>query len=416
MAAINPPRVPVFAAWRTALGLACRDFLYEWRISACLVLALAAVLAPLLVLFGLKLGIIATMSERLLRDPQNLEVILVGSNRLGPDWFAALKQRPDVGFVVPRTRSLAATLDLMGEGGKALTGVEMVPTGPGDPLVVPPLRPLIGAGAILISQSAARSLGVDMGGRVTAVVARTLRGERQAARFGLVVAGVLPESAFGRDGVFVTNELLTATEDFRDGYAAPLLGGGADDAAPPAGPRSYASARLFARGLDDVGPLADLLRGQGIEARTHAAEIETVKSIDRVLSFIFSVIAAIAVIGYGLSLSASLWANVDRKRKDLALLRLMGFPGGAVMAFPATQALLVAVVGTSLSLAAYWGVSVLFNQALSSNLAANEFVCRLPPLYALAAVAATAVLVLAASAIGGYRASRIDPAESLRDI
>ncbi|CCG42794.1 ABC transporter permease [Magnetospirillum molischianum] len=400
----------------TAMGLAWRDLLHEWRITACLVLALAAVLTPLLVLFGLKMGVITTMSERLLRDPHNLEVLLVGSGRLEPAWFEALQARPEVGFLVPRTRSLSATLDLMAGGGMALTAVEMIPTANGDPLLGPKLPPLFGPGSVLLSQSAAQSLGVVAGGHVTAVVARTVKGERQVARFVLTVAGVVPESAFGRDGVFVLNPLLVATEDFRDGFAAPLLGASENDPPPPTGPRSYASARLFAKGLDDVGPLADRLRAQGMEVRTHAAEIETVKSIDRVLGFIFGVIAAISVIGYGLSLSASLWANVDRKRKDLALIRLIGFSRGAVMAFPATQALLVALIGCALSLMAYWGVSLLFNHALSSNLADNEFVCRLPQLYAVIAVVATAVLVLAASTIGAYRASLIDPAESLRDL
>ena len=39
-----------------SVRLAASDFLFEWRLTSCLVLALAAVLAPLLVLFGLKYG------------------------------------------------------------------------------------------------------------------------------------------------------------------------------------------------------------------------------------------------------------------------------------------------------------------------------------------------------------------------
>ena len=33
--------------------------------------------------------------------------------------------------------------------------------------------------------------------------------------------------------------------------------------------------------------------------------------------------------GYSLSLGASLWANTDRKRRELSVLRLLGFRGGA---------------------------------------------------------------------------------------
>jgi putative ABC transport system permease protein len=36
------------------IKLAVKDYFYEWQISACFVLALAAVLGPMLVLFALK--------------------------------------------------------------------------------------------------------------------------------------------------------------------------------------------------------------------------------------------------------------------------------------------------------------------------------------------------------------------------
>lgn len=73
---------PAGRQWQQACRLAFRDFLHEWRVSLCLIFALAAVLAPLLVLFGLKSGIIATMTERLRADPHNLEITLRGHQRL----------------------------------------------------------------------------------------------------------------------------------------------------------------------------------------------------------------------------------------------------------------------------------------------------------------------------------------------
>ena len=47
-------RIPLIKAFR----LATRDFLHEWQVSLCFVIALAAVLGPMMVLFGLKFGII----------------------------------------------------------------------------------------------------------------------------------------------------------------------------------------------------------------------------------------------------------------------------------------------------------------------------------------------------------------------
>lgn len=392
------------AAHRATLRLAAADVLHEWRVSACLVLALAAVLAPLLVLFGLKSGIVTTMRERLLADPRNLEILVVGSYRLSPDWFATLGRRPEVGFLLPRTRSLAATLDLMGESGRSLAGIEMVPSAAADPLLRGATPPT-GLDHVLLSHSAARQLGVAPGSTVTALVARTLGGERQLRRLPLTVTAILPEAAFGRDGAFVSLELLVAAEDFRDGH---------DDTA--SAERSFSSARLFAAGLDAVAPLADRLRAEGMEVRTRADDIEMVKAVDRTLSFIFALVAGLAVGGYLLSLAASLWANVDRKRRELALMRLVGFPPSAALAFPAIQAAMIALAGTVLSIMLAHGVAYAANTALAANLNREEFVCLLRPLDLAVASGATLILALLASSLGGYRAARIDPAESLREV
>ncbi len=400
---------------RLALWLTWRDFLHEWRVSTCQILALAAVLTPLLVLFGLKSGIVAALQQRLLADPINLEVVLVGNARFERAWFEQMAKRPDVGFIVGRTRSLAATVDLQGAEGRALSGLEMVPTAPNDPLTKEAKATPLGAGEVLLSHSAARQLQVEVGGTVRSIVARVVEGERQVARWNGVVAGILPEARFGRDAVFVPLSLLVAVEDFRDGYAVPALG--ISQGSPvPTTERAFASARLFARGLDDVEGVADHLRGLGLEVRTRSAEIATVKALDRVLSFLFQVIAGIAIIGFLLSLAVSLWADVERKNRDLALMRLLGFPGLAVALFPAGRAVLVAVAGALISLATYAVVAVVFNAALASNLAQEEFVCRLLPRDAGLGVLFTVLLALLASGGGGYRASRIDPAQSLRDL
>ncbi len=107
---------------------------------------------------------------------------------------------------------------------------------------------------------------------------------------------------------------------------------------------------------------------------------------------------------------------MDRKRKELALLRLVGFPSAAVVTFPAAQATLISFLGIASSLLAYAAVSTALNAVLSSSLAAEELVCRLAPAHVAAAVVATLGVGLLASVIGALHAARIDPAESLRDL
>ena len=92
-------------------GMALRDYWHERALSLCAVLALATVLAPLLILFGVRNGVISNLQERLLQDPRNLEIVPVGSGKYGKAFFEELRKRPDVDYVVPQTRAIAATIE-----------------------------------------------------------------------------------------------------------------------------------------------------------------------------------------------------------------------------------------------------------------------------------------------------------------
>ena len=52
------------------LRLSFRDYTHEWRMSGCFIFSLAAVLAPLMILFGLKFGIVTSMVTQLRRRRQ----------------------------------------------------------------------------------------------------------------------------------------------------------------------------------------------------------------------------------------------------------------------------------------------------------------------------------------------------------
>lgn len=401
-------------ALRQSMRLALADASHEWRLSLCLVAGLMAVLSPLLVLFGLKFGIVSAMTERLLANPLTLEVRLVGSYALKPEWFDQMRQRPEVAFVLPRTRSLAATLDAMDGSGRALpTPLAMHPTQAGDPLLKGLAQPS-DAMEVLIGQPVAEQLRLSAGGEFRALLSRRLDGRQEAKWLTLRVVGVVPEALAGQNAVFVGMDLLIAAERYRSGFRVPMLG--VEDGTPDGELPPFASARIFARDLDGVAPLAVWLRAQGLEVQTEMAQIELVRAIDRSLTVLFGVLAAIAVAGFLVSLAASLWANVERKRRDLALMRLIGFPRGAIFLFPATQAALVATLGTSIALLFFLAVAALLNRVFADGLPADMLVCRLMPAHAALAYAGTLCLALSASIIGGYRAIQIDPADSLRDL
>lgn len=399
--------------WGLLAALASRDLWHDRQVSLCIVAALVAVIAPLLLLFGLKHGVVSQLRGELLDDPRNLEIRLLGNHDLDRAWFARLAAQPGVGFVMPLTRSLNTQADLARDSQRFVADAEVIPSGPGDPLLGMRLAPPEGD-RVLLSASAARRLEVGAGERIRLAVLRKLDGNSERGQRELTVAGVLPETAFPRPALLVPLDLLVAMEDFRDGFAVPALGFAAGRAAPPR--ERYARARVYAGSLDDVAPLAAWLEGQRIETGTRLREIESVKAVDRVLGLIFAVIAWTAAIGCVASLAGAFLANIDRKRKDLALLRLLGFRRIAVGAYVMVQAALLTCLAFGLGYLAYLAGSTVFNRALGANLAADAFVCRLENLHVLLAFASALLIAILVAALGGYRAIHIQPAESLRDL
>jgi putative ABC transport system permease protein len=394
-----------------AVRLALADAAHEWRATACLVLALAAVLAPLLVLFGLRFGVVETLGTRLSKDPRTLEIVPIGAGRFDAAWFERARGWPGVAFVVPRTRAIAATIDLVKDGRPA--PAELAPTATGDPLLATSIIPAH-AGEVVLSAPLARKLGAKQGDAIAGWIGRTLEGRQERAKIDLTVWDVLDEDAYGRDAAFVMPAVLDQAEDYRDGFAAPLFS--AAGRARPDGARTYAGFRLYARSIYDVAALRDRLLGERVEALTSATEIQTLIALDRNLGFLFWLIAALGGAGFLLSLGASLWGAVERKRKDLAIMGVLGFRAGALALFPTVQALLVALAGSGLALSLYFLISAIVNAQFATSLAVGEQASRLPPQAAVGAVVVVTVAALFASMLAGWRAARIDPAEGMRDV
>nr|VFK38828.1 MAG: putative ABC transport system permease protein [Candidatus Kentron sp. SD]VFK43580.1 MAG: putative ABC transport system permease protein [Candidatus Kentron sp. SD]VFK78243.1 MAG: putative ABC transport system permease protein [Candidatus Kentron sp. SD] len=392
--------------------LAFRDYAHEWVMSGCFVLALAAVLAPMMVLFGLKFGIVTSMLEQLVEEPRNREMRSVGSGRYDAAWFESMAKRPTVGFVIPRTRNIAATIQLKSNTSPRIVSTELIPTAVGEPLLEPG-QPIPGTLAeIVLSDSAARKLTAKVGDVISGSLSRRFQGRRERVYIELSVIAIAQPSAFARAGGFVSIGLVTAIEDFRDGRAVQELGWRGD---LPAVTRTFPGFRLFARTIDDVVALRDTLMNQGIEVRTRLVDIEMVQTMDRNFSAVFWIIAVIGFIGFSFSLGASLWANVERKRRDLSVLRLVGFHTGDIVWFPVLQAIFTALLGWMLATSIYIGVEQTINRMLTAQLQPGQVICELLWEHFLIAAGLTILAAVFAATLGGYRSARIEPSEGLRD-
>jgi putative ABC transport system permease protein len=394
--------------------LAARDYRHEWLMSACFVLALSAALVPLLVLFGLKYGIISKLLDPIREDPRYREIVPSGSGNFTPAWFEQMAQRPDVAFIVPKTRSIAATIKTRVTDGAVgrIIDTELIPTAAGDPLFEQALVLPAGLDQVILSAHAASKLGAATGSRLDGILTRQLNDQQQTVIHPLTVIGVANAGAFNRDGLFVSIDLLTAVEDFRDGRAVEAFA--ADGAPRPDSSRDFAGFRLYARNINQVSELSSELLAQQIDVRTKAADIELVRALDRNLSIVYWIIAIIVISGFCLSFGTSLWANVNRKAREFSLLRLIGFSARGIVWFPLIQALLTGVLGWLLACLVYLLIQVSLNSLFLDNLGAGQAVCKLHPGHLLLALLLTLLAALMAATVGGVRVARMELSAGLK--
>jgi putative ABC transport system permease protein len=352
------------------------------------------------------------MLNNLIEDPRNREIRPVGSGRYDQSWIDQLNDRPEVQFIVPRTRAIAATIDLKSETSKRILSVEMIPTGTGDPLLKDKNIPT-SATELVLSSQAAKKLNVKVGDEITGSLARRFKGRSERVHLTLKVVDIASTASFSRDGAFAPISLVESAEDFRDGLAVTKFGWQGNQAESS---RKYPSFRLYTDSIYNVSRISDALDKIGIEVRTRAADIEIVRNMDQNLSLVFWLIAVIGLVGFSLSLGASLWANVDRKRKELSVLRLVGFRTAEIVWFPVFQSSFTAILGWACASLIYYGVSALINQLFASQLNNNEQVCHLLPEHLAIALLLTLGSAIFAAMLAGFKAAHIEPSEGLREI
>lgn len=390
-----------------------QDLWHDRSVSFCIISSLVAVIAPLLLMFGLRYGVVSQLQQELARDPRNLEIRMVSSGHYSAEWIAALQKKSEVGFAIGQTRSLNTQADLLKDMSHFIENAEVIPTGLGDPLLG--ALQLEGEDEVILSSEAARRLAVREGDTIRLRVMRQLDTRREWGERTLTVGAILVPTYFNRPALFVQQSLLLALESFRDGYRIPMLG--ISTGLPLTDkPPMFARARIYANSIDQVAALDLWLKQQRIETVSRLADIENIKSINRVLSLIFNVIAGTALIGCIASLIGAFLANVDRKRKHIAVLRLLGFTSPAVGLYIIFQGVILTLLAYGGGILLYLSGSALFNRTLASSQSTEQMICQITPFHSLLALILALTVAILVAIIGARRAIAIQPAESLREL
>ncbi len=399
--------------------LALKDLAHDWKMTICLTLGLAAVLAPLLILFGLKQGVINSLSKQLKENPSNLEIKNLGNGKYTSQWIDDLALRPDVAFVLPTTRTIAASLHLTNIGevtNRKIITVDLVPTASGDPLLAEQKIPASTFQAVL-AQPVAEILQVTKGDKVRAIVSRKIRDNIETENIDLDVLDVLPLYRCNRDAIFVSLNLLVAVEDYRDGHAnLPLSAVGSGSTFDDRTLRLYAGYRLYAKSIYDVLSLVTYLKKEGLNVYAKVSEIDMIIKLDKKLSVIFWTLTGIGCVGYFVSLGASAWSNIERKQREINILHLVGFSTQNIIFFPIIQAISISLIGSLIAGFLYFVAQYYINGFLVDDPALTNVICDLDFLHFIFALTITIFFATLASSLAGYKAATLEPNSGLRNV
>jgi len=601
------------------LRLATADLRHEWILTLCLILAIASVVAPLLILSGLKYGTIATLRDRLMQDPVFREIRPVTTKVHRESWFEKHRKRADVGFLVPTILPASSILQARAMNDGKVHTIDLVPTAPGDPMILHNGGKIPGAGQAVLTGAAAKRLDVEVGDRLEVRATRTRGGRRELGETTLEVLSVLGPGGGSLERIYAPLPFVLDVESFKEGMAVPSRGwnGGAPEPylsfdgmvvllpealtpvqltglaintgvtlvepldgkgfqaitglnlpenfhaydlrvqsgtlqltsynalrkgklrgrgaillpyvrpmefrfgaerrpvlvagvslsadqserlslpslpwgqlrvnpasrkfsqilLPPGFEKGqelratvgigsgsisfpvrnegvtfgryalvpasllatlrtgqdrmirfdqqagkfvlertgFRGFRLYAATLDDVVPLANELQAQGLDVSAKVAEIERIQTLNRGLTRIFWLVAVVGIGGGIAVLVASLYATVQRKRRELGLMRLLGLTRFDIFRFPIYQGLTLAVLGVVVATVVFLGLAAVINHVFAGDLEFGQRICYLPPSYLSGAFFLTTAIAFLSSLYAAWKTTEIDPAEAMRE-
>ena len=405
--------------------IAAKDLFNEYLMAIWTILGIAAVVTPLLVMFGLKNGIVASMQGLLIESAIYRELRPTEFRSYTKEWLDTLQARPEVSFVIPDTRLLFSPIDLINpdDPGVASQTGTMRPTMVGDPFLEEWNKRVVDDFDVVLSRRLAMALQVDEGARLIGMLSR--RRDTESVEVALNVTGVLPAEApnsLKRNFIFVSLPLLVGAERYREEEHVTGLTDPGKLPDPDTQPWVYGSFRAFARSIEDVLPLVDWLDSQDIEVDSQYQRIAEITQLDKALTLVFVILAGVAIIGGATSMGASVYGGVLRKSHELSLLRLIGFSTHAIVLFPVIQSGLLSMLGAAAAIGSYFLVEPIVNSQLgpvaqglfSGRLDANEPLSLLLPQHFVVAIGSVFVVSIATAAVGAWRAGRITPARGLR--
>ena len=393
--------------------LALRDCREEWPSALCMLLSITAVLVPIMLLLSIRAGVIGQLQGELAQSPQARELVTVGEPSIDSALVDKLRASDNVAFVAPRTRLLSAGALLRSMDLARGIELDMIPSGPGDPLVHAKWRP----GTVALSESAARGLDTQLGQKVLLVIdRRTTEGADEQARIPLTVIAIV-DNRVSRNNLslaYLPARLVSAAERWREDPTMRDIDKAGDAANAPRVAHKFSGLRLFARTIDDVDNLRRELQEKGIETESRAGDIRLVQRLKTSMNIFIGSLAALMSGGLVLALGAIQWGWVERKRYDYSYLRLLGMEPRELGALPVVQAMMMVIPGGMLALVITLLAQLVINRLFAGQLGALRDISRIDLTDTLLLMIGTFLITACGAFFAARSAARISPIVALR--
>ncbi|HHB92335.1 MAG TPA: FtsX-like permease family protein [Thioploca sp.] len=176
---------------------------------------------------------------------------------------------------------------------------------------------------------------------------------------------------------------------------------------------NYHGFRLYAKSIDDIPELYSYFISQDIDVIAQIQEIEKLKILDQGLTRIFWLIAIVGIAGGMAALIASLYASVERKKRDVGVLRLIGLSCLQVFRFPIYQAIIIVVLSNIVASSGYIAISYTINFMFINEI--GDKICTLPYIYFMLIFVITTIIATLSSLLAAWKTTAIEPAEAIRE-
>ena len=180
------------------------------------------------------------------------------------------------------------------------------------------------------------------------------------------------------------------------------------------GRRGFSSFRLYANDLSLVGPLTSQLSSIGIDCSSEGAKIARVLRFDRDLTKLFWLVGLFSLTGGSAALVLSLIGAIERRKRDHAMLRMLGLPRGWLFFLPLVEALVIASAAFGVAITVYHINAAIINRLFDNLGDEVSGFCRLPLRRQLFLYLCTLLPAFVGSLLAGTRMIRMPLSETIR--